>query len=90
MPIELPAKFEKVVVNATEEWLKTRGLTRDQLRRFIEKRVIRDKEKTPRVGDPAPDFELEKLDAQGRRTGQMVRLSSFFGSPIGLIFGSYT
>jgi len=25
MPIELPEKFEKIVVNATEEWLETRG-----------------------------------------------------------------
>lgn len=90
MPIELPAKFENIVVNATEEWLKTRGLTRDQLRTFIEKRVIRNNEKAPRVGQAAPDFELEKLDPQGKRTGEMVRLSSFFGSPIGLIFGSYT
>ena len=90
MPIELPEKFEKIVVNATEEWLKTRGKTRDQLRSFIEKRVIRDREKSPKVGDPAPDFELEKLDDHGKRTGNMMRLSSNFGTPIGLIFGSYT
>ena len=35
MPIELPEKFEKIVVNATEEWLETRGKTRGQLRSFI-------------------------------------------------------
>ena len=90
MPIELPEKFEKIVVNATEEWLETRGKTRDQLRSFIEKRVIRDREKSPKVGDDAPDFELEKLDDHGKRTGKMMRLSSNFGTPIGLIFGSYT
>ncbi|MFP6760294.1 MAG: hypothetical protein VB856_01190 [Rhodospirillales bacterium] len=90
MPIELPEKFEKIVVNATEEWLETRGKTRDQLRSFIEKRVIRDREKSPKVGDGAPDFELEKLDDHGKRTGKMMRLSPNFGTPIGLIFGSYT
>ena len=90
MPIELPEKFEKVVVNATEEWLETRGMTRDELRRFIEKRVIRARENSPKVGDAAPDFELEKLDDHGNRTGKMMRLSSNFGTPIGLIFGSYT
>ena len=90
MPIALPEKFEKIVVNATEEWLETRGKTRDQLRSFIEKRVIRDREKSPKAGDAAPDFELEKLDDHGKRTGEMMRLSSNFGTPIGLIFGSYT
>ncbi len=90
MSVELPAKFEAIVVNATQEWLDTRGLTRDQLRAFIEKRVIRDREKAPKVGDDAPDFEIERLDERGGRTGEMLRLSSHFGSPIGLVFGSYT
>ncbi len=47
-----------------------------------------------RVGDPAFDFELPRLDAGDgvlRETGQMVRLSSFSGSrPVALVFGSYT
>ncbi len=90
MSVQLPEKFEHIVVNATEEWLDTRGLTRDKLRKFIEGRVTRDLEISPKVGDDAPDFEAEQLDEQGKRTGQMVRLSSHFGTPIGLIFGSYT
>ena len=76
MSIELPEKFEKIVVSATEEWLETRGKTRDQLRSFIEKRVIRDREKSPKVGDNAPDFELEQLDSSGKRTSEKVRLSA--------------
>ncbi|MDA0241625.1 MAG: hypothetical protein O3A84_16595 [Proteobacteria bacterium] len=90
MSVTLPEKFEKIVVNAADEWLETRGMTRDQLRGFIEKRVIRDRDHSPKVGDDAPDFELERLDARGKRTGKMERLSSHFGTPIGLIFGSYT
>ena len=90
MPVKLPEKFENIVVNAADKWLETRGMTRDQLRAFIEKRVVRDQEKSPKAGADAPDFELEKLDSQGKRTGEMVSLSSHFGTPIGLIFGSYT
>ena len=40
MTVELPEKFEAIVVNATQEWLDTRGTTRDELRKFIEGRVI--------------------------------------------------
>jgi hypothetical protein len=90
MSMKLPEKFEAIVVNATQEWLDTRGMTRDQLRAFIEKRVIRDRENAPKVGEAAPDFEIERLDERGGRTGNMLRLSSHFGSPIGLVFGSYT
>jgi hypothetical protein len=45
------------------------------------------------VGDPAPDFELERVpsaDAAGAG-GERVRLSSHFGhEPVALVFGSYT
>lgn len=90
MSVQLPEKFEAIVVNAKPEWLAARDLTRDQLRTFIEGRVIRDRERSPKVGDDAPDFEVEVLDDKGKRTGEMTRLSSHFGTPIGLIFGSYT
>ncbi len=50
-------------------------------------------ERLPRVPQPgttAPDFELESLDAEGRRTGARVRLSGLRGTPVALVFGSYT
>jgi hypothetical protein len=78
------------VGDSSDEWLETRGKTRDELRSFIEKRVLNDREKAPKVGEDAPDFVAERLDDFGKRTGEMVKLSSNFGSPIGLIFGSYT
>ena len=90
MSVALPEKFEAIVRNAKQDWLDTRGITRDELRTFIEGRVTRDKEFAPKVGGDAPDFEAEILDEKGKRTGEMMRLSSQFGSPIGLIFGSYT
>ena len=90
MSVKLPDKFEAIVVNATDEWLATRGKTRDDLRKLIEGRVLKDQEKSPNVGDPAPDFEAELLDPKGKRTGEYQRLSDSFGTPIGLVFGSYT
>ena len=47
-------------------------------------------EAAPEVGEAAPDFEIERLDAKGARTGAMFRFSSTLGRPVGLIFGSYT
>ena len=51
-------------------------------------------EAAPDVGQPAPDFKLERLSPEGKRTGEMVSLSDSFspgrGRPVGLIFGSYT
>jgi len=44
----------------------------------------------PAIGDPAPDFEIERLSAQGQRTGGMFQLSETRGKPVGLVFGSYT
>ena len=45
----------------------------------------------PRVGDPAPDFELSRADVADPTPGPPVRLSSFAGSrPVVLIFGSLT
>ena len=49
-----------------------------------EEDLLRD-EKTPNVGELAPDFELATLDGDAR-----VRLSALRGKPVGLIFGSYT
>jgi hypothetical protein len=46
------------------------------------------------VGDPAPDFELERMQQPGEPLAESrprVRLSSHFGhKPVVLVFGSYT
>lgn len=89
MAVELPEKLERVIANASEEWYKTRQMTPESLRAFMEQRVLRD-ERSPKVGEDAPDLELELLTDTGGRTGEMVTLSSYFGTPVALIFGSYT
>lgn len=44
------------------------------------------------VGDPAPDFVLQRVDKTGHApSGAQVQLSSFRGrQPVVLVFGSYT
>ena len=44
----------------------------------------------PQPGSQAPDFELDVLDKERRRSGDTVRLSTLHGKPVALIFGSYT
>ncbi len=44
----------------------------------------------PQVGAEAPDFTLERLTADRKRTGDYVTLSSLRGKPVALCFGSYT
>ena len=61
-----------------EDYIKVKGEADER-----EKRV-------PGIGDPAPDFELELLSGDGKRTGEHVRLSSLRGTPVLLYFGSYT
>ena len=89
MPLEIPEKFEKFLNAAPDSYFATRGTTRDDLRAIIHNRALND-QNAPQPGDPAPDLELEMLDAKGKRTGEFVQLSSYFGRPLGLIFGSYT
>lgn len=61
-----------------EDYLKVKELANERERRV------------PQVGDPAPDFNLERLSDDGKRTDQRIRLSSLRGKPVLLYFGSYT
>ena len=55
------------------------------------KRLADEREqRVPNVGDMAPEFELERLAADGKRTGEFVSLSALRGKPVVLYFGSYT
>lgn len=61
-----------------EDWVAMRAESAER-----EKRV-------PQVGDQAPEFNLERLDYDGGRTGEFVSLASMRGKPVTLYFGSYT
>ena len=65
------------------------GLTRERFRVIQQTMKERDA-KTPPVGAIAPDFEIERLSPDGKRTGEMFRLAETRGRPVALVFGSYT
>ena len=65
------------------------GETREQYEAMVRERSLRD-QAAPKAGEPAPDFEIERLTPAGKRTGEMFRLSSTRNSPVALVFGSYT
>lgn len=71
-----------------EEW-EDAGFTRAQFENRWRARLERDRF-SPKTGSPAPDFILEVLTSEGKRSGELFQLSSLFGRPIGLVFGSYT
>ena len=89
MTIELPSRFEDGLQKISDEYLKVRGMSRQDLREHMERRVLRDAN-SPQVGETAPEFELEILSPQGKRAGETLKLSSFWQKLLGLIFGSYT
>lgn len=89
MSEQLPSKFEERVRAISDEELAFRGWTREGMRAAYRRRLEKDR-RSPQPGEEAPDFELERLDAAGRRSGEYLRLSSLRGRPTGLIFGSYT
>lgn len=72
-----------------EGLMATRKQTREELVAEFEQQAAREA-RAPRVGDRAPDFELELLDAQGNRTDTTRRLSASRDRPVALAFGSYT
>ena len=65
------------------------GLGPDAIQDLFDERVARERT-SPVPGGPAPDFNLELIDPQGARTGQMRRLFDHGDKPVALIFGSYT
>ncbi len=83
--VEMPP----TLLDMSEEELAFRGWTREGMRARWLGRVEKDKS-APQIGDEAPDFELELLSAEGKRSGEMLTLSSLRGKPVGIYFGSFT
>ena len=89
MSDELPERVARRIAAISDDELKFRGRTREGMRRSWLERIERDKD-SPRIGDQAPEFELELLSPVGIRTGETLGLSALRGRPVGLIFGSFT
>jgi len=75
--------------NLTDEEWEGAGFTRAQFEDRWRARLERDRF-SPKIGSPAPDFILEVLTSEGKRSDELFQLSSLFGRPVGLVFGSYT
>ncbi len=89
MSDQLPERVARRIATISDEELEFRGRTREGMRQSWLARIERDKN-SPRIGDEAPEFELERLSPAGMRTGDRLRLSALRGRPVGLIFGSFT
>ncbi len=70
-------------------WLEISDITEDAFDAMMAANDAR-QSLVPRIGAPAPDFEIERLDRDRKRTGETVRLSALAGGPVALVFGSYT
>ncbi len=70
-------RLEELMIS-WEDWTTMRAASAER-----EKRV-------PEVGDRAPEFNLERLDFDGKRTGEFTSLASLRCQPVTLYFGSYT
>ncbi len=89
MTDKLPERIARRIDSISDEELEFRGRTREGMRQGWLERIERDKD-SPRIGDQAPEFELELLSPAGMRTGETLKLSALRGKPVGLIFGSFT
>ncbi len=70
-------------------WLEISDMTEDEFDAMMAANKER-RSRVPQVGTRAPDFEIEQIDRDRKRTGEMVRLSALKGRPVALVFGSYT
>jgi hypothetical protein len=70
-------------------WLQVNDMSEEELDAMLAANRER-LDRVPKVGEQAPDFELERLGANKKATGEMVRLSELRGRPVALVFGAYT
>jgi len=86
---ELFERIRNNKANVSKHPWKDWGISKEKWVDYIQGRIRQDIA-APKQSDIAPDFKVERLDVDGSRTGDMFRLSSLFGKPIALLFGSYT
>ncbi len=82
---EAPLSFEE----KKKHWLEISDISEEEFNAWHATQKARQVH-VPQPGSTAPDFEIEVLDRERKRTGETVRLSNLRGKPVGLMFGSYT
>lgn len=73
----------------TDDDLTAKNLSRDGYKAIRAARVERERH-APNPGELTPDFTIERLSSDGKRTNEICQLSQSRGKPVALIFGSYT
>jgi len=86
---ELFERIKNNTANVSKHPWKDWNISKEEWVKYVQERVKQDLD-APVKGQIAPDFSVERLDSSGKRTGHMTKLSSLFGKPIALLFGSYT
>lgn len=84
--------FERVKnnkANVSKHPWKDWGISKEEWTVYLQDRIRKDLA-APKEGDSAPDFAVERLSTDGKRTGEIINLSTLFGKPVALLFGSYT
>ena len=66
------------------------GLSKADFLDYLDKAAAVEERCRANVGDPAPDFSAHVLKDDGKVSSDLFTLSSRRGSPVSLIFGSYT
>lgn len=84
-----PGPMDVDIDTLPEEVFAKIGLSRDEFKAVKARMTERDA-RTPAAGTLAPDFTIERLSPDGKRTGEVFTLSSTRGRPVALVFGSYT
>ena len=82
-------RLDDLPEDAVERLCEMYKTTKEKLQARFDEGIERESN-SPAPGKQAPDFNLERLDGQGKRTGEFVRLHDDLDKPVGLIFGSYT
>ena len=70
-------------------WLEISDMTAEEFDAMMAENKAR-QVRVPTVGTAAPDFRIERLTRDRKRTGDYVRLSALRGKPVALLFGSFT
>lgn len=79
----------KVAADRKKAWLEISDMGEEEFDAMREASKIR-QVKVPKVGEEAPDFEIDVLDRDRQRSGETLQLSALRGKPVALLFGSYT
>jgi hypothetical protein len=88
-PVTLEQYSAMSMAERRKVWLEISDITEDEFEAHMAEEKAREAI-VPKVGSDAPDFVADVLDRDRKRTGEQVRLSDLRGTPVGIVFGSYT